>query len=166
MKPRGSLRVNTLELAKALKEVVVLNRRGGRMISLEFKTNTSVLWIREAEYAIRATSISASGSWPRRIVVSGEDFRKVSEKLPRNTQIELVAMEAELCILTGAAQIRIPRDRGSGLEKINPKPLPKNPKHKGPVAQPPAPVGKRVELSDSWNFSARVPMPQHRDTKR
>ena len=69
-----------------------------------------------------------------------------------------------MCILRERSRITLKR-----LDKENNPGIKKRPQkirdHYGPVEVPPDPVGKRVELNNTWLFSARVPVPQHRDKK-
>ena len=79
--------------------------------------------------------------------------------------IKLIVLEDEFCVLHEGSQIRLKRVDAVGKPAIEHRPIPRDPKHMGPIEVPPDPVGKRVELDDTWAFSARVPMPQHRNPK-
>jgi hypothetical protein len=83
----------------------------------------------------------------------------------RRNGIGLMATTKDLTIIYGKSQIALSRiDHARG--PIEERPLKPNPRHRGKVVVPPDPVRKRVAWSDTWLFSARVPMPQHRSTKK
>ena len=92
-------------------------------------------------------------------------LEKICGSFPGDAVIELLPLEDELCLLRGTSEIRLTRLDPAGSPGLKRKPLPKPRGHRGPVEVPPDPVGKRVALNDTWDFSARVTMPQHRDKK-
>jgi hypothetical protein len=122
-----------------------------------------MILISEAQHGLRSNLVAAIGEWPPQVQLDGRKLQKVFETLPSESQVELIALKDDLVILAGRAQIVMPRLEPGDEGGIKSWPIPRNPKHKGKVEVPPDPVGKRLELADTWLFSARVPMPQHRD---
>jgi len=158
----SSMLVNAGEMAAALAIVVPKARaKTAKPYPVTITYAKSVAAITEAQYGLRSQQLSATGKWAGRMQVDGRRLRKVFEALPADGQVELTAAASELVIVAGKTQIRMPRlDLDGGIEQV---PIPRDPRHQGKVEVPPDPVGKRVELADTWTFSARVPMPQHRD---
>ena len=81
------------------------------------------------------------------------------------TELELSADAEALTIRAGKSTSRVTRIDGGGANPIVRTPRKQDERHAGKVIVPPDPTNKRVELADTWGFSARVPMPQHRDPK-
>jgi hypothetical protein len=70
-----------------------------------------------------------------------------------------------LWLLRGNSSIPLARrDDGTG-DPFKKAPIPRDPKHKGPVEVPEDPKEKRVERDATWLFSARMPVPQHRNSE-
>ena len=99
-----------------------------------------------------------------RALRDGRRLRRVAATYSADIVIELVATESELCLLKTGSVVRLNRTDGKGKQKIKQMPIPRDPRHRGPVVVPPDPIGKKIELNDTWGFSARVPMP--RDPKK
>ena len=161
----SSISVNAGEMLAAL--AIVVSRARSKTVKPYPVTITyakAVATVTEAQYGLRSQQLPAKGKWAERVQVDGRRLRKVFDVLPADAQVELTAAASELVIETGKTQIRMPRlDLDGGIEQV---PIPRDPKHQGKVEVPPDPVGKRVELADTWQFSARVPMPQHRDPEK
>jgi hypothetical protein len=123
------------------------------------------LELAEAVFGSRRIELPAEGTWPKQVQVEGRMLQRICGSFPSSDVIELLPLADELCLLRGASEIRLKRLDPGGSPGLKRKPLPKPRGHRGPVEVPPDPVGKRVALNDTWDFSARVPMPQHRDKK-
>ena len=123
-----------------------------------------MLEIFDARHEVKGHEVPVQGSWPERIQLDGNKLRAVLEKLTGTQDVSILALPERIVIQFGSAKLSLERLDAPGKMGIVAKP-PKRPLHKGPVEIPPDPVGKRVALDDTWGFSARVPMPQHRKGK-
>ena len=124
-----------------------------------------MLEISEAKHALTGYEVTVTGTWPEKVQVEGQLLRQLVEKYSLEDVIEMIATDEELCLLKSGSIIRIKRLDGGDNPGIKRRPIPQDPRQTGPVEVPPDPVRKRVELADTWHFSARVPMPQHRVPK-
>jgi hypothetical protein len=97
--------------------------------------------------------------------VEGILLQKLVATWSPDTELELSADAEALTVRAGKSASRVMRIDGGGSKPIVRTPLKPDPRHKGKVVVPPDPITKRVALADTWGFSARVPMPQHRDPK-
>ncbi len=132
-------------------------------VTLSFDSKARELFVEEARHGLSGYRIPAVGGWPEKVQVDGTILKLMCDTFRPDDRVELVPLRDELCILREGSRITLKR-----LDKENSPGIKKKPQkihHYGPVAVPPDPVGKRVELNDTWLFSARVPMPQHRDKK-
>jgi hypothetical protein len=138
--------------------------RNGRpvIVSLEYRVESGSLAIIEANNAAFATSIDAEGDLIGAVQLDGRPLYKYAATWPPETRLELSADADHLVVKGTGSTIRLPRTDAGGKSPIIRAPMPPNKKHKGKVEVPPDPVGKREALSDTWDFSARVPMPGHR----
>lgn len=134
-------------------------------VTIRFDASREMLEVDESRHAIRGSEANAKGEWLNQVQVDGRQLQAFCERLPPEQSIELTASDQELCVTSGRSKLRLQRRDPGGKRGIKPKPLPQPRGHTGPVDVPPDPVGKRVALHDTWLFSARVPMPQHRDPK-
>ena len=167
MKVPGSIKLAAGQLNEALAVAVPKRRKNARRkeawpVTLELDNDRAILEISEANHALKGYEVAATGSWPEKVQVDGHLLRQLVEKYSSDDVIELVATDEELCLLKSDSIIRLKRLDGGGNPGIKRRPIPQHPRHTGPVEVPPDPVGKPVELADTWPFSARVPMPQHR----
>jgi len=170
MKAQGSITLTAGQLLEALAVAVPKRRKNSRRrkawpITMELDNDRAILEIAEAKHALKGYEVTTTGTWPEKVQVDGQLLRQLIEKYAPEDIVEVVATDEELCLLKSGSTIRIKRLDGGGKPGIKRRPIPQDPRHTGPVDVPPDPVGKRVELGDTWDFSARVPMPQHRDTK-
>ena len=132
-------------------------------VTLSFDTKTGELFVEEARHGLSGYRVQAAGEWPEKVQVDGTVLKRMCDTFPPDDIVELVPLRDELCILRERSRITLKR-----LDKENSPGIKKKPQkvdHFGPVEVPPDPDGKRVELNDTWLFSARVPMPQHRNKK-
>ncbi len=132
-------------------------------VTLSFDSKAGELFVEEARHGLAGYRISAVGGWPEKVQVDGTVLKRMCDTFRPDDIVELVPLRDELCILRDGSRITLKR-----LDKENSPGIKKKPQkvdHFGPVEVPPDPVGKRVELNDTWLFSARVPVPQHRDKK-
>lgn len=171
MKAIGSIEIMVRSLQEALAVAVPKRRKNSRRkkawpLTLEHHFDRSVLEITEAKHALKGYEITAEGTWPEKVQIDGHVFRQIVDKYDPEDRIELVVLEDELCLLREGSQICLKRIDSGGKPGISRKPIPQNPRHTGPVEVPPDPIGKRVELGDTWGFSARVPMSQHRKSEK
>jgi len=172
MKATGSIFVNAEAMLAAL-ATAAPKRRGGTKksraapypVTIWFDRETEMIEVVESAHALRGECLPAEGAWPNQVQIDGRMLRRLFEAIPRETRVELVALEDALAVLFGRSQTRLPRLDPGGVGGVKRRPIPRNPEHKGKVEVPPDPVGKRVELADTWAFSARVPVPQHRIPK-
>ncbi len=170
MKVPGSIKLVAGQLQEALAVAVPKRRKNARRkeawpVTLELDNDRAILEISEAKHALKGYEVTATGSWPEKVQVDGHLLRQLVEKYSRDDVIELVATDEEFCLLKSGSIVRMKRLDGGGNPGIKRRPIPQDPRHAGPVEVPPDPVRKRVELADTWPFSARVPMPQHRKPK-
>jgi hypothetical protein len=123
------------------------------------------LTVSEARHGARRHLVAAQGVWPDMVQLDGRRLQALVAKYPPDQSICLIVEEREVTVLFGKSRIALPRtdhDRPA----IKEKPLKPDPRHRGKVEVPPDPATKRVALADTWLFSARVPMPQHRTGKK
>lgn len=132
-------------------------------INLKFHPVSQVLEILEAQHEQVATNIAAKGSWPMGVQVDARPFELFLRKIAEDQLLVLEATASYLVIRANGSKFSLRRIDGTESE-VAAVPFPIQ-DHKGKVVVQDAPHQKRVELSDTWAFSARVPMPQHRDKK-
>lgn len=134
-------------------------------ISLEQEFVSRALAVIEAKHATFAKSIPCFGNWPTPVQVDGVLLDRLAGSWPPEVELELSADAEALTIRAGKSAAKITRVDEGGSKPIQRTPLKPDKRHKGKVVVPPDPITERVELADTWAFSARVPMPQHRDPK-
>jgi hypothetical protein len=133
-------------------------------ITFKFHGPLALLAIFDAKHEMKRYEVPAHGSWPERIQLDGNKLRAVLDKLTSAQYLSVLALPERVVIQFDNAKLSLERLDAPGRKGIVAKP-PRHPPHKGPVTIPPDPVCKRVALDDTWGFSARVPMPQHRKSK-
>ena len=133
------------------------------IVCLEHEFVAGTLAVIEAKHAAFAQSISASGDWPGPVQVDGVLLYRLAANWPPDAEVELSADADSLIIKLGKAVVRVARSDAKGGKPIKRTVQPPDKRHKGKVEVPPDPVGKRVELNATWLFSARMPVPQHRE---
>lgn len=134
-------------------------------LTIRFDQFREMLQIDESRYASTGSEGHAKGQWPDKVQIDGRQLQAFCETLPPEKVIELTTNDQEMFVASGRAKLRLQRKNPSGTEGIKLRKIPKPRGHTGPIEMLPDPVGKRVALNDTWLFSARVPMPQHRDPK-
>jgi|SRR5208283_124855 len=160
------MQVKAGDLAEALRPAKAYSRKKKPKplpVSLEQDYVTHNLSVIEAKHGLFAKVIPASGEFPSRVQMDGITLERFASTWPAETTLILAADAERLNIRAGKAQVAVPRLDGGGMTPIERTPIPPNKQHKGKVVVPLDPLHKRVELADTWGFSARVPMPQHRD---
>lgn len=160
------IKVKAGEFAEALKPAKPhpLKKRPKPIpISLEQELVSGAFVVVEAQHAIFANKVRATGNWPNAVQVDGVTLCRLVATWPPHEELELSADPEALKIVVGKSVSRVKRIDSGGNNPILRMRLEPDPRHKGKVAAPPDPTTKRVELADTWGFSARVPMPQHRD---
>lgn len=134
-----------------------------QVLTMKFFPSLRILEVFDARYESRSAHLPAVGNWPDRMQVDG---RPLALALKANRSLEVLrvsASEREISFQLGNARFSIKRFDGTDSE-VMVRAMPEQ-DHKGKVVVPPDPIFKRVELADTWGFTARVPMPQHRDKK-
>jgi hypothetical protein len=170
MSMQGLLHIRAGDLHAAL-AVVVRTRAGNAVkvrplvISLDFDENRCELAIADARYAIRRHTLPAKGVWPGRVQLDGRHLRALSGKYPAGEELGLMATAGEVVLVRGKGRIALPRF-DYGRPAIREQALKPDARHRGKPYVAPDPVGKRVEWGDTWLFSARVPVPQHRKSRK
>jgi hypothetical protein len=162
------MKVKASDLADALKPAKPhppKKRPKPLLVSLEHELVAGTLTVIEAKHGAFAKSVPASGEWPGPVQVDGVMLYRLVATWPPETELELSADAQALTVRMGKSVCRVARTDGGGANPIKRTPPKPDKRHKGKVEVPPDPEVKRVELADTWAFSARVPMPQHRDPK-
>jgi hypothetical protein len=131
-------------------------------INLTYNEKTKSFGLFDAKHAEMGCDIPANGNWPELVQVDGRKLNTFLIKCDPKQSILLSVDDDMLNLKYGTSKMQLHRLDCLGIKGIKTKPRPPDPRHTGPVVHPPDPVGKRVELRDSWLMSARVPMPQHR----
>jgi hypothetical protein len=133
-------------------------------VTLKYDRRGKHLSIEEARHGLCEYTIPAEGTWPERVQVDGVLLKRLCKKFGRNDIVELIPLRDELCLLVKETRIvlkRLDPNNEPGIEKTPPPFQVRT----GPVEIPPDPHEKRFAWNDTWAFSARVPMPQHRKRK-
>lgn len=168
MQADGMVAIAARALQEALAKTVPfrmrrqLKKRPGQPVSITFDSDRSLLTVTEAAYGLYTHSVPATGHWPGKVQVAGEVLRRLADKYARDDRLSLVVTRDELSLLKNGSRISLKRIDEKGTAGIEEAPIPPNRKHKGAVVVPPDPVEKRLEWNDMWDFSARMPIPQHR----
>jgi hypothetical protein len=164
-----ALQAQTIEvLAGPLKKALqtVLPRRSPKRkpfaITLRFDSATGMIELFEAKYEAKGYVVPAKGLWPPRVQIDGNILRALLDKFAARDRLEIDAEPDQLMVRRETFRFIVGRIDKGGSAGIAAGPPPKQ-AHKGPIPVKPEKPGKRVELHDTWGFSARVPMPQHRD---
>jgi len=139
--------------------------RAPMIVSLVYDDRARELTVSEARHGTRRHLVAAQGVWPDMVQMDGRRLQALIAKYPAGQGIGLMVEVREVTVLFGKSRIALPRT-DYGRPAIREKPRKPDPRHRGKVEVLPDPVGKRVALGDTWLFSARVPMPQHRTGKK
>jgi hypothetical protein len=124
------------------------------------------LEVSDAVHGARSDRLAARGEWRESCQMVGADFRTLLDTYPPEAELDLIQTEANLIIRRGRSRLTIQRLDGAGKRKIHQRKQRPDPRHKGPVVIPPNPVQKRVARNDTWAFSARVPMEEHKKPRK
>ena len=103
-----------------------------------------------------------AGTWPDRVQLDGRAFRHVIETYAPNEMLQLLAYPDRLEIKSDRGSFSMSRLDRPGQKPIKTRPMPRDKRHKGPVKVVDQPPQGRVELHETWDFSARIPVPHHR----
>jgi hypothetical protein len=103
-----------------------------------------------------------AGTWPDRVQLDGRAFRHVIETYAPNEMLQLLAYPDRLEIKSDRGSFSMSRLDRPGQKPIKTRPMPRDKRHKGPVKVVDQPPQGRVELHETWDFSARMPVPHHR----
>lgn len=163
------LKVLAGDLAKALsatKPRANAKKRRPIIVSLEYRVESGTLAIIEAKHAIFASSLEVEGDLVGTVQLDGRPLFKYVSTWPPETKIELDADRQHLILRAGSSSLKLPRTDSGGSSPIVRKALPINKRHKGKVEPPPDAPRLPEPLSDTWSFSARVPMPSHRIARK
>jgi len=134
-------------------------------IIVTFDERVSMLRIEEAKHGAKSHEVPATGVWPFEAQIDGRKLRGLCEKLKPDVIVTIDVDLARLTLSSASFKAVFERIDAGGKPGIKRTNLPKNPRHRGKVEVPPDPTGKRVELDATWDFSARMPVPQHRKPK-
>jgi hypothetical protein len=131
-------------------------------VSLVHDAERCVFHIVESRHELAGYELPMTGTWPDRIQLDGRAFRHVVETYAPNEVLRLVAYPDRLEIKSDRGSFSMSRLDRPGQKPIKPAPMPRNKHHKGPVKVVDQPPLGRVELGETWDFSARMPVPHHR----
>ena len=131
-------------------------------VSLVHDAQASVLHIIESRHELAGYELPVTGTWPDRVQLDGRAFRHVIETYAPDELLRLVAYPDRFEIKTDRGSFSMSRLDGPGKNPIQTRPLPQDKRHKGPVKVVDQPPQGRVELHETWDFSARMPVPHHR----
>jgi hypothetical protein len=168
MKKKHTIAVPAGALLEALITIFPQRRRVSKTrpyaVTLKYDRRGKHLSIEEAQHGLCEYTIPAEGTWPEKVQVDGVLMKRLCKKFGRNDIVELIPLRDELCLLVKETRIvlkRLDPNNEPGIEKTPPPFQVRT----GPVEIPPDPHEKRFAWNDTWAFSARVPMPQHRKRK-
>ncbi|WP_291207147.1 hypothetical protein [Hyphomonas sp.] len=129
-------------------------------ITLKFDRGERIIEVMDARHEVRSCQFPVFGEWPEDVQVEGNRLRALLDKFSVNDQIDMCARAQDIEIRSGKFKMSLARL--DGQKRIEPRPLPQQ-IHAGKVEVKIDSPNKRVALDDTWGFSARVPMPQHRE---
>jgi hypothetical protein len=167
MVPSGVITVPAKMLQEAVAVAIPSDlRRSWRKkswpVSIVLDRKLRLLHIIESRHELAGYDLPLTGTWPERVQVDGRAFRHVVETYAPNEILELMAYPDRIEIKCGRSPFSMPRLDAPGREAIETRPIPRDKRHKGPVKIKDEPFHGRVELNDTWDFSARMPVPHHR----
>lgn len=168
--PEMQIQVEAGLLQQALQQVLPirpgnLSKVKGLPISLKFSKPVSLLQVIDAQNESRASTLPARGEWPEIVQVDGNRLGALVDKLSAKDEVRLCVSDGEIVVRVGNFRMSMPRVDRDAKGAIVAKPMPSQ-AHGGKVEVPPDPLQHCVELNDTQGFSARVPMPQHRDKQK
>lgn len=134
-------------------------------VTLESDAARGALSVVEASHGLFGETIVATGCLEGPVQVDGRILHDMLAQFPPESELLIEVDNANLTVRMGGATRIVPRQDGGGATPIKMTKQFPDTRHKGKVSVPPEPKRKRVELADTWAFSARVPMPEHSDPK-
>lgn len=162
----GSIKIIASKLQEALSKTVPLPRKNAKRkkafpITISYDHKNSVMSISEAFHERTAIDLDIPCEWPDSVQVDGVVLRKAVATYKPNDFLELHSLPDSVEIINGISKFKMPRLDGLNGSKIIKKPIPKNRRHQGKVVVKEEPFIGRVELDETWGFSARMPVPHH-----
>ena len=159
----GKLTISVKALMETLNVVVPKLRKNQRAkpypVQFEYRNWSGTIRIYEFKKGLVGGDVAAKGALPEIVQINGRPLRSFVERCDPDGEIDLVAFDDVVCLSIGSSRMQISRfDAPGKKKKKRPDPYAAH----SPVEVPPDPKEKRVELADTWAFSARVPVPQHR----
>jgi hypothetical protein len=165
MKIEHAISVPAIALIEALTTIFPQRRKVSKTrpyaVTLKYDQMRKHLSIAEARHGLCEYTVPAEGTWPDKVQVDGVLLKRLFKKFGRNDIVELIPLQDELCLLVKETRIALKRLDPNNELDIEQSPPPSQVRN-GPVEIPPDPHQKRFAWDDTWSFSARVPMPQHR----
>jgi hypothetical protein len=140
-------------------------RRGRQkplVVSIFYDSATRTLVLEEAKFGRFMKTVPANGEWSGVAQLDGAALARFVAKCPRHVEISVSKSPSDVAINGDGFSARLKRTDAQPENKKTKRPFPRNKQHKGKVEVPADPIRKKVELGDTWAFSARVPVPQHR----
>ena len=131
-------------------------------VSLVHDVERCVFHIVESRHELAGYELPMTGTWPDRVQLDGRAFRHVIETYAPNEMLQLLAYPDRLEIKSDRGSFSMSRLDRPGQKPIKTRPMPRDKRHKGPVKVVDQPPQGRVELHETWDFSARMPVPHHR----
>ena len=131
-------------------------------VSLVHDVERCVFHIVESRHELAGYELPMTGTWPDRVQLDGRAFRHVIETYAPNEVLQLLAYPDRLEIKSDRGSFSMSRLDRPGQKPIKTGPMPRDRRHKGPVKVVDQPPQGRVELHETWDFSARMPVPHHR----
>jgi hypothetical protein len=128
------------------------------VVQMSWNPAAAELAVENVRTGMSALLVPARGAWPEAVQVLGNALDRFLARLPRDEDIQLIAMPSDLCVVTATTRVTLQRHDAVGR-----RPVRKKLQQSSPFAETDdaAPSG-RWERNAMWSFSARVPFPQHR----
>ena len=162
----GQFTIAAKSLCDAVRKVVSAKKRRSKRnarypINLSYDSKRMLMQIADSQYGLVSFELPLKAKWPDCVQVDGLQFTHVLETYNENELLKLTVYHSIVKITRGNSVFSMARLDAPGCSPVERKPLPPNRRHKGPVRiKDEAHIG-RVELDTTWDFSARMPVPQH-----
>ena len=162
----GSMKIIAGKMQEALKKTVPTQRKNAKKkidfpITISYDSASNSLSISESYHIRAAIDLTLPCEWVGDVQLDGVAFRKVIATYKPSELLEIRSQPDMIEISNGMSTLRMPRRDGIGKPAIVATPIPRDPNHKGKTKIVDEPHIGRVELNDTWGFSARVPVPHH-----